>query len=438
MGKVRPFKFSGLPKWTKEQVAVQEGLATFLSYRPFQRKFAKSLGHELENHLKAPCKFSKPEIGVVSQETVTALIPQVACLMVIGAAPSEHKILVDLDTGLSSLAIDRLLGGRGSAAKIKRALTEIEQGVLSFIILKVLKHLHNGWKNGRELTLTLDRFASKTNDLNDLIATAGSYHLLGIKMAVGKKVGYVRILVPQALVATSFTSPVGGLHSTSEELTYMRGVLSGLGDSEIPARIEIANLDLSDEDIANIEVGDIIVLENHQVAQTPRGVEGEAFVRIGDGQNGGLRCRLFVEGDLSKLAILDIVVQEHPLEESVPMADGEPGANGMVDQAPPGEAPGGGRDEIGAEASGYDESGDNLAQTEGLLRDVSAPVVVELGRLKLNTQQVIKLRAGQILRLPRGPSDPVNLVVNNKLFARGELIEVDGELGVRLVQVVGS
>ncbi len=35
-------------------------------------------------------------------------------------------------------------------------------------------------------------------------------------------------------------------------------------------------------------------------------------------------------------------------------------------------------------------------------------------------------------------NDPVNLVVNGKLFGRGELIEVDGELGVRLIQVVGS
>ena len=45
------------------------------------------------------------------------------------------------------------------------------------------------------------------------------------------------------------------------------------------------------------------------------------------------------------------------------------------------------------------------------------------------------LHGGQILRLGRGPSDPVDLVVNNRVFARGELIEVDGELGVRLVQL---
>jgi len=83
-------------------------------------------------------------------------------------------------------------------------------------------------------------------------------------------------------------------------------------------------------------------------------------------------------------------------------------------------------------------SEDNLSETQGLLRDVAAPVVVELGRIRLNASQVARLKAGQILRLPRGPRDPVDLVVNGKIFARGELLEVDGELGVRLLQVAGG
>lgn len=78
---------------------------------------------------------------------------------------------------------------------------------------------------------------------------------------------------------------------------------------------------------------------------------------------------------------------------------------------------------------------DNLAETEGLLRDVDASVAVELGRIRMTTAQVIRLRKGQMLRLARSPTDPVDLVVNGKLFAKGELIEVDGELGVRLTQL---
>lgn len=81
---------------------------------------------------------------------------------------------------------------------------------------------------------------------------------------------------------------------------------------------------------------------------------------------------------------------------------------------------------------------DNLPETEGLLREMDRDVAVELGRIRLNTAQVVRLRAGQVLHLNRGATDPVDLVIGGKLFAKGELLEVDGELGVRLTQLTGE
>ncbi len=82
--------------------------------------------------------------------------------------------------------------------------------------------------------------------------------------------------------------------------------------------------------------------------------------------------------------------------------------------------------------------GDNLEKTETLLQDLNTTVVIELTRLPLTTSQIIRIREGEIMRLPRTPSDPVSLVVDGKVFARAELVEIDGELGVRLLEVVGS
>ncbi|MBI3180454.1 MAG: FliM/FliN family flagellar motor switch protein [Deltaproteobacteria bacterium] len=161
--------------------------------------------------------------------------------------------------------------------------------------------------------------------------------------------------------------------------------------------------------MAHLEVGDIVVIENPDIKKTPAGLEGVVLVKLGAGQNGGLRARLVNEGEQSHLEVVEIFVQEEPQEEV-----------------------------MAKDAGAKQAEEDNLGETQGLLRDVAAPVVVELGRIKLNTQQVARLRSGQILKLPRGPNDPVDLVVNGKLLARGELIEVDGELGVRLMQIAGS
>lgn len=406
MPSVRPFSFSNLPRYTGEQVAVQQSLATYFTSRPFQPTFLPHLGGMLETYLKVPCSFSDVQLQPLARGNVGALLPSTGCIIVVGLAPTEHKVLVELDTGIAALAIDRLLGGSGETSRIQRPLTEIEEGVLSFLVLKVLGFTHEGWQSGKELALTLDRFASRLTDVQPLIDAESGYYLLGMSLAAGKRVGYVRVLLPNGLITQRFAAAQKQARGNAIELAHMRQVFKSLGDRQVIGRVEAATLDLGPEDIANLETGDIVILENHQLALTPEGVTGMAFVRLGRGQNGGLRGQIVNDSERSRLSIAEIVVQEEPAEAD--MSTNEP------------------------------EGEDNLPETEGLLRDVPAPVVVELGRIRMNTSQVIRLRQGQILRLPRGPNDPVDLVVNGKLFARGELIEVDGELGVRLLQVVGA
>src|SRR5262245_13918447 len=153
MPSIRPFQFTGLPRMTREQIAVQQSLAIYLSYQPFTDDFATSLGKMIESYLKTSCQISAPDLKAISRSDLGPVVPAVACLLVIVAAPSEHKILVDLDSSVAAFCIDRLLGGSGDVGRIQRPLTEIEEGVLSFILLKVLAHFQSGWSSGRELSL---------------------------------------------------------------------------------------------------------------------------------------------------------------------------------------------------------------------------------------------------------------------------------------------
>lgn len=413
MPQIRPFRFTNLKRYTAEQIAVEQTFAAYLGGKPFNKDFLLELGSTLESYLKVACHVSTVELRPLARAELPAVIPSTTCLLVVGAAPTPHKLLVDVDMSLASYAIERLLGGSGDDPRIQRPLTEIEQGVLSFIVLKVLAQLHEGWSTGRELALTLDRFAATLTDVQDLIDTEAGYHMVGVTVGLGRKVGYVRTLIPSGLITQTFNAALQQSGGSGSEYETMRRIFQSVGERKVTGRVEIAQLDLGPDVLHGLEVGDIVLLENHQVALTQDGIEGMAFVKVGLAKNGGLRCKFKYSNDHSRLEVAEIVVQEQPLE---------------MDMARDGHST----------AEGGDEGGDNLPETEGLLRDVPAPVVVELGRVKLNTAQLIRMRPGQILRLPRGPNDPVDLVVNGKLFARGELIEVDGELGVRLLQVVGA
>jgi flagellar motor switch protein FliN/FliY len=71
-----------------------------------------------------------------------------------------------------------------------------------------------------------------------------------------------------------------------------------------------------------------------------------------------------------------------------------------------------------------------------LLMDVEMPVSVSFGRAQLPLKDVIKLTTGSIVELNRNVSEPVEVIVNNCVIARGEVVVVEGNYGIRIHQIV--
>ena len=78
------------------------------------------------------------------------------------------------------------------------------------------------------------------------------------------------------------------------------------------------------------------------------------------------------------------------------------------------------------------------SKTLDLLLDVELPVSVSFGRASVPLKDVLKLTAGSIVELNRGVSDPVELIVNNCVIARGEVVVVEGNYGVRIQQIISA
>jgi flagellar motor switch protein FliN len=71
-----------------------------------------------------------------------------------------------------------------------------------------------------------------------------------------------------------------------------------------------------------------------------------------------------------------------------------------------------------------------------LLLDVELPVSVSFGRAQLMLKDVLKLTTGSIVELNRSLSEPVEVIVNNCVIARGEVVVVEGNYGIRIKQVI--
>ena len=70
------------------------------------------------------------------------------------------------------------------------------------------------------------------------------------------------------------------------------------------------------------------------------------------------------------------------------------------------------------------------------LMDVQVQLSVEIGRSKVPIKQLISLSQGSVIELDRGVNEPLDLLVNGTLMARGEVVVVDGQFGLRLIDIV--
>jgi len=79
-----------------------------------------------------------------------------------------------------------------------------------------------------------------------------------------------------------------------------------------------------------------------------------------------------------------------------------------------------------------------LSQSQGidLLRDVQLVVKIELGRSRMLVDEVLRLSEGSVVELDKLAGDPVDVFVNNRLVARGEVLVLNDNFCVRINDIV--
>jgi flagellar motor switch protein FliN/FliY len=102
------------------------------------------------------------------------------------------------------------------------------------------------------------------------------------------------------------------------------------------------------------------------------------------------------------------------------------------------EAEGGRRNTpaVGPAAASSSGSDDSERGNFDLLLEIEMQLGVSFGRSHLPLEEVLKLSSGAIVELNRSVSDPVDVLVNDAVIARGEVVVVEGNYGVRITEIV--
>jgi flagellar motor switch protein FliN/FliY len=83
-------------------------------------------------------------------------------------------------------------------------------------------------------------------------------------------------------------------------------------------------------------------------------------------------------------------------------------------------------------------AGGNHGDSENLdlLLDIPLEITIELGRTKMLINDLLKLGQGSVIELPKEAGDTLEILANNRLVAKGDVVVVNKKYGIRLTEVI--
>ncbi|HEX4384827.1 MAG TPA: flagellar motor switch protein FliN [Myxococcales bacterium] len=82
------------------------------------------------------------------------------------------------------------------------------------------------------------------------------------------------------------------------------------------------------------------------------------------------------------------------------------------------------------------DAGEPNARRLALLLDVNLDISVELGRSRMSIQELLGLGPGSVIELDKLAGEPLDILVNDRLIARGEAVVMNDKFGVRITDIV--
>lgn len=96
----------------------------------------------------------------------------------------------------------------------------------------------------------------------------------------------------------------------------------------------------------------------------------------------------------------------------------------------------GGEEQVAAPIDEGPSVAEKGAEKLDLILDIPLKLSVEVGRAKIIVNDLLKLGQGSVIELSKLAGDPLEVLVNDKLIARGEVVVVNEKFGVRLTDII--
>lgn len=364
--------------------------------------------------------------------------PQV--FLTLGCQPDNAGAVVALDTDFAAAVIGLILEGKVSDPANTRNLSPIEHAIIEFLAINILGEI-NGWLGQPLLCLQEVRSA----DAHPFEASERGAEAV-ISLELDSFSGIITLFAPRDFLT--------GIDKTQNALLVKKTDLNRLGDFEkivpqLEMRLPVGTTYLDGDSLFFLEPNDVVLIEQPEPGWQDGSFSENLQVSVGSGRNfrlKGFSAQTETDDYENELTFqIEEILSEEKRRELAPAR-----LKMEEKENEPGETEDASLNDVSAEAeesAAADEDAEQTAQESfatdadekiaPALENVQVTLRVEISGNKLSLRELQNLRAGQVIGLGCRPTDPVRLVTdaNEEPIAIGELVEIEGQLGVRLTKI---
>jgi flagellar motor switch protein FliN/FliY len=299
-----------------------------------------------------------------------------------------------IETPIAHACVDRMLGYERLPEEGRLQITPVEWGILTFLVAETLARLGEDLGTLGPCDFVLDRVGPDPFNTDAL----GAIVTLRWPVRLGLITGSIRLWLPESLLDAWLSLDVAPPPADPEQFHALRGRFGSLA-SEWHGEAAHVNLPRG---LTGLRKGSVLPIDEAAISGTPQTPIGPIVLALRDPN-----CRFVfpveaVPASGGRLLKITEPLRKHYLpREAIPVST-TPESKGAAEAGP---------------------------------AEIPVTLTVELGRVNLPLSRLADLKAGDVVELGRHAREPVELTSNGKLVARGELVQIDTELGVRVLNV---
>ncbi|HEX8247080.1 MAG TPA: FliM/FliN family flagellar motor switch protein [Pyrinomonadaceae bacterium] len=367
---------------------------------------------------------SAAEVNLAEAVGEAAKAPHV--FLTLACQPDNSRALIAINADFAASIINSVLIDDDTTVFAIRELSAIERTIIEFLGISVLGEVNN------LLDQALFRLQSVATEASEPFAANERGAEIVVSLNFGTFSGALSLFVSRRFLATLSAATRGSLTENVSNKNVLQTLERFVPKLSLHALIGTTRL--SGADLNYLEPDDIIIVDQPEIDWQSAAFQGNLQVYLGSGRNfrlGGSVNETGSDAEL-KLKIEEISFGEErsaaPAAISMQMNETE---NNLAEIETGERAP-----EAGEQFAG-ETAEENPAAAAAALENVLVTLRVELGASKISLRELQNLRAGQIISLGARPTDPVRILTDasEQPVATGELIEIEGQLGVRLTKI---